>query len=287
MSYWHIGWPSDIYTYRLTGPFHWEGPVMFKSLMKRKYTFTCDRSGQCETIGDFFRLRWAVFLIWISDRSFCRRSIGTRIDATLWRVRMISIKRVYPSRRGVGSSAMRVDGTSEYEISRRFDVSEETARLEMIARDEEGWIAAPCREKEYGKNISFRGVNIPRDNRGGHLRLQFADSEGLLSVFSSGLVMQRSNVMLATLSCAIKCRLCGQVFVNAGRLTWNWPPFKYGEGLRPLRVSYDVGSLLWDKSGERWHNFVERYRLFLSGVQFIPGKNFGILICFQIVANFV
>lgn len=39
-------------------------------------------------------------------------------------------------------------------------------------------------------NVSFRGVNVPRDNRGGHLRLQFADSEGLLSVFSSNLVMQ-------------------------------------------------------------------------------------------------
>lgn len=39
-------------------------------------------------------------------------------------------------------------------------------------------------------NISFRGVNVLRDNRGGHLRLQFADSEGLLSVFSSNLVMQ-------------------------------------------------------------------------------------------------
>lgn len=135
MSYWHIGWPSDIYTYRLR-PFRWKGPVMFKSLMKRKYTFTCDRSGQCETIGDFFVcVRWAVFLIWISDRSFCRRSIGTRIDATLWRVRMISIKRVYPSRRGAGSSAMRVDGTSEYEISRRYDMSEETATRD----DRRGW----------------------------------------------------------------------------------------------------------------------------------------------------
>jgi len=43
--------------------------------------------------------------------------------STLWRVRMISIKQVYPSRRGVGSSAMRVDETFEYEISRRYDVS--------------------------------------------------------------------------------------------------------------------------------------------------------------------
>lgn len=32
---------------------------------------------------------------------------------------MISIKRVYPNRRGAGSGAMRVDGTSEYEISGR------------------------------------------------------------------------------------------------------------------------------------------------------------------------
>jgi len=50
---------------------------------------------------------------------------------------------------------------------------------------------SPCREKGRGKNISFRGVNVSRDNRGGHLRLQFADSEGLLSVFSSGFIMQR------------------------------------------------------------------------------------------------
>lgn len=82
----------------------------------------------------FSSVCWVIFLIWISDRSFCRRSIGTRIDATLWRVRMISIKRVYPSRWGVGSNAMRVDGTSEYEISRRCDVSETATR-----DDRRGW----------------------------------------------------------------------------------------------------------------------------------------------------
>jgi len=47
---------------------------------------------------------------------------------------MISIKRVYPSRRGVGSGAMRVDGAPEYEIS---DADASVARLETIAGDEE------------------------------------------------------------------------------------------------------------------------------------------------------
>jgi len=109
----------------------------------------------------FSSVCWVTFLI--SDRSFCRHSIGTRIDATLWRVRMISIKRVYPSRWGVGSNAMRVDGTSEYEISRRCDVARR--RLEMITGDEKGWIAVPCREKGYDKNISFRGVNVSWQSR--------------------------------------------------------------------------------------------------------------------------
>jgi len=47
---------------------------------------------------------------------------------------MISIKRVYPSRRGAGSGAMRVDGAPEYEIS---DADERAWRFETIAGDEE------------------------------------------------------------------------------------------------------------------------------------------------------
>lgn len=53
-----------------------------------------------------------------------------------------------------------------------------------------------CRvvRKDTMRISPFRGVNVPRDNRGGHLRLQFAtDFEGLLSVFSSGVVMQRAR----------------------------------------------------------------------------------------------
>lgn len=133
---------------------------------------------------------------------------------------MISIKRVYPNRRGVGSGAMRVDGTSEYEISGRYDASE-TATRDDHTGDEEGWIVAPCREK--GHEYFLSGCECPswQSRRPPEVTVRRLWGVVVGVFFETSLC----NVP-AALPCAIKCRLCGQVFVNVGRLTGNWPPFK-------------------------------------------------------------
>lgn len=82
-------------------------------------------------------------------------------------------------------------------------------------------------------NISFRGVNVLRDNRCGHLRLQFAGSEGLLSVFFSNLVMQcardaalRNKVSLVRSG----VRQCREINVKLAAIQIQ------KEGLRPFRL---------------------------------------------------
>lgn len=168
--------------------------------------------------------------IWISGRSFSRCSIGARIDATLWRVRMISIKRVYPNRRGVGSGAMRVDGTSEYEISRRYDASETATR-----DDHRGWRRVNSCAVSWERTwISPFGVWMSL------VTIAVAtwgySSPTLRGCCRCFLRTSLCNVP-AALPCAIKCRLCGQVFVNVGRLNVKLATIQVQkEGLRPSRL---------------------------------------------------
>jgi len=212
--------------------------------------------------------------IWISHRSFSRCSIG--IDATFWRVRMISIKRVYPNRRGVGSGAIRVDGTSEYKISGRYDASETAIR-----DDHRGW------RRVNGRAMSWERIWIFPFGVWMSFVTIAAATWGYSSLPPRGccrcfLRTSLCNVS-ATLPCAIKCRLCGQVFVNVGRLTWNWPPFKSRKrGCVPLdcvsRTNNDFNSLSQEKSGERWHNFQRKYILFFFRIFLFSKVNLDIIV---------
>ena len=109
-----------------------------------------------------------------------------------------------------------------------------------------------CREKGRGKNIFFRGVNVPHDNRGGHLRLQFVDSEGLLSVFSSGLVMQcaRDAVLRNKLSLVRSgVHQCREINMKLAAIQVQRRVVSLVD--RVCHTNNDVGSLLRDKGGKR------------------------------------
>lgn len=110
----------------------------------------------------------------------------------------------------------------------------------------------PRREKGHGENISVRGMNVPRDNRDGHLRLQFADSEGLLSVFSSGLVMQRArDAALRNKVSLVRSgvRQCREINVKLAAIQLQRRVASLVD--RVYRTNNDVGSLSRDKGDKR------------------------------------
>lgn len=105
-------------------------------------------------------------------------------------------------------------------------------RLQTIVGDEEGWIVALHREKEHERredmNISFRGVNVPRDN---HLRF----TERRLCRVVVGVFFVPRYAIVTTLPYAIKCRLCGQVvFANTREINVKLTAIQVWKRVAPL-----------------------------------------------------